>query len=254
MGEKMLIERLRLPYDDVKVILHRVQVRKDWWSHGKALAIEAQNEPFLHIDSDAYFVKPPPKWWLLRGVMIQSVEEPGTMEFNKMYSIPLAEMDATLPVLPDFWERRAKTPPMAYNVGVVGGNDLEAIQQWINVWRLIVEDNRNRDAWDALAKTGSLKRFVQLVEQYTCFRVMYHRGTDVASLFTTWERHRRDKEAAALGYAHAMSAKRRPESVFCTKLPQRVQETAPDLYDAVEKLFEGQFVPMKTQPEMADKS
>src|SRR5258708_5051285 len=74
IGASMLIDELGLPYDEVDLKLNDVKAESDIWSVGKLHAFQ-QNEPFLHVDFDAYLFKPISKEILNGKIVVCNSEE-----------------------------------------------------------------------------------------------------------------------------------------------------------------------------------
>jgi hypothetical protein len=61
-GKKLLIDQLGLPFVHVSTELERLaHVDSGWWALGKLVAYSIQDQPFIHIDSDAFLWKALPR-------------------------------------------------------------------------------------------------------------------------------------------------------------------------------------------------
>jgi hypothetical protein len=62
-GKELLVDQLGLPFVYVSTELDRLtDVDPGWWALGKLVAYSIQDQPFIHIDSDAFLWKALPRW------------------------------------------------------------------------------------------------------------------------------------------------------------------------------------------------
>jgi hypothetical protein len=119
-GKKVFIDRLRLPVQYNLKLNEMNKVSNYFWAYGKIIATSSQNEPFVHIDNDAFLFSGLPKRMLEAELIFQSKEfmdKPGYGWYN---------------VLNPCW-KEAKVKPKeivpitdyAYNCGICGGNNTD---------------------------------------------------------------------------------------------------------------------------------
>lgn len=124
VGKELLVDRLRLPYDEVYLTLDKISedIKIDFWAFGKLLAYQAaakQGEPFLHIDDDVFLFKPFRKEILEAPIVAQCVE-------------PFCYYRSSLKMLPPRMRNRVlpESSWRAYNLGVVGGSDTQFLGRY----------------------------------------------------------------------------------------------------------------------------
>jgi hypothetical protein len=55
-GYEVLINKLKLPYDEVHLVLNDITFPPQLWAYPKLYTYSLQSAPFLHIDGDAFFL------------------------------------------------------------------------------------------------------------------------------------------------------------------------------------------------------
>lgn len=128
-GYDWLINKLGLPYDEVKTELDCLDIPENLWSLAKIWVYSQQKEPFIHIDGDVYI-------W--DDAFFQNIDdlsivcqhiERGYPYYEEQYhSLLQAKFllpPEYFPSDPDLFENRA------LNCGVIGGN---AFQLFENLW------------------------------------------------------------------------------------------------------------------------
>lgn len=119
-----LIEKYGIPVD-VRTGLDEAMsgVHPNHWSMGKIHACAMQDEPFMHIDNDVIWFKPPPDRVLAAQACFQQLET--GPRFERYYSA-LSAQAMEWPDRPEWL-----LPELdAYNCGFVGFNDLSVIEHW----------------------------------------------------------------------------------------------------------------------------
>jgi hypothetical protein len=127
-----LFEPLNLPIDEVKIILDDLNYTTDMWSTAKAYAIMEMNEPFVHLDPDVYLWGPLSNEILCAKVFAQSREGKWDEYQNQLYSKRSDDYHRNFKGACKYFDnfRAENLEHLAYNTGVVGGNDLEFIKKW----------------------------------------------------------------------------------------------------------------------------
>lgn len=129
---KNLFEPLDLPLDDVRIILDDLDCTTDMWAIAKAYAIMEMDEPFVHLDPDVYLWGELSEEILESKVFTQSKE--GKWQ-GQVYDIYVKRSDdyhknfeGACKYFDNF--RAENLEHLAYNTGVVGGNDLGFLKNW----------------------------------------------------------------------------------------------------------------------------
>lgn len=103
------------------------------WAVSKMLVYSKQTEPFLHIDNDVYFLKPPPAHIYRMPLMAQSVET--HEDFGHNYDQQILAVDRQT-IYPKYWvknwieEHERLKLPFSHNAGVLGGNHIDHIREY----------------------------------------------------------------------------------------------------------------------------
>ena len=127
LGYEFLIEKLKLPYSKVHVVLNDLDdFHKDFWALPKIKAYLVQNEPFLHVDGDVFIWEKFSDELLKSGIITQNLEI--TTEY---YKAMWREIYPNLDFIPAEIEGYVSSKNnFACNMGIFGGNDLAFIQKY----------------------------------------------------------------------------------------------------------------------------
>jgi len=75
LGYSILIEKLKLPYTKVHIILDELNNYDDnLWALAKIKSYSLMNEPFLHIDGDVFIFEPFNKNLMKTSIITQNIE------------------------------------------------------------------------------------------------------------------------------------------------------------------------------------
>lgn len=143
-GCKVLGELLQLPYTDIVVQYDNLSCPEPHWAYAKLLTYSLQKEPFIHVDGDVILPRRLDAVVESAGLIAQNRETSG-----KHYRGMMDEILRRNLRLPDFLEaaiRRDSIP--SCNAGVLGGNDLDFIQEYCRTAFRIIEENRLNDLAD----------------------------------------------------------------------------------------------------------
>jgi hypothetical protein len=201
----------------------------DWWMLGKLHAYQVQQRPFIHLDSDVYLWKPVPERVRIAAVLAQSPEDGHSLPWydsDVCESTIRSQGDGWIP-LEWSWYRLRVVSQQAACCGIVGGNDLEFFRQYASIVIRILENPRNRAAFNTL---GDKKVFNPFFEQYLLCACAAFRGIRIEYLFDSFHTAITPGRAAELGYTHLISgAKSNP--IVADRLEQRVARDFPESYE-----------------------
>lgn len=128
---KLLISNLGLAVDKIHVVYDDFNYPHPLWVASKLLTYSVQEEPFIHIDLDAYLWSPLPNRLADAAVITQNSEEDWPS-----YIKVAAYLKQNAKWVPDFirahWEVNP-TKVYAVNAGAYGGNDLDTIHTVSNL-------------------------------------------------------------------------------------------------------------------------
>jgi hypothetical protein len=155
-GAEFLTKTLRLDFASINTCLNDLKDKDArFFSLGRAYALGIQNEPFVHVDYDAFLQESIPPELFNNGVMFQkelfinldplSIREQGS---------PLHRPDLIKSIaLPDWWANHiVENRFRAYQLGVVGGSNLEYFQKYSQIILDIASSNVDWDFVDQEAK------------------------------------------------------------------------------------------------------
>jgi len=178
-GAELLINKLELPYTEVKVVLDVLnQYPADLFAVGKIYTYSLQKEPFLHIDGDAIIWEKFSDELERSPLFCQSREEGGF--FDAYYSKSFYSMVRHLRYFPEILhESVAKYGRIrAINAGIIGGNDLDFFRAYTSGAFEFID--RNLEHLDKIEIESSNAVF----EQFLFKAMAEQQGKDIRYLLT----------------------------------------------------------------------
>ncbi|MEJ8769103.1 DUF6734 family protein [Prevotella sp. HCN-7019] len=134
---KIFIDKLHLPYTDVRICYDKLKCPLEHWAYPKMLTYAKQTEPFIHVDGDLYFFNGFTEY-LQKAPLIAQNEEIGTLYYKNMMDNILH----TNPILPYYLITELnKTHIGSYNAGILGGNDIDFIQLYCEEAFKVIKNN-----------------------------------------------------------------------------------------------------------------
>lgn len=127
-GYKVLIELLKLPYDDINIVLDEINdYSGNIWALGKLYSYKIQNEPFIHVDSDSYIWSRFPASLEAGDLIAQQLE----FEYESN-SARYTELEQELAYIPESITRYHSTNRKVtqINAGLFGGSDIQFIRKF----------------------------------------------------------------------------------------------------------------------------
>jgi hypothetical protein len=192
-GYDLLINKLRLPFDNVRVELNNLDhINNRLWAYGKLISYKIQDEPFMHLDHDVFWTSPIPDKILDADIFSQGIEDGGY--FEKVYTKQLLQMEGHK--LPENWIDVKR----AYNCGIFGGKNLDFIKEYVG--GAIEIANIINDPLFHINDEYNI-----IYEQYYLSCVSEKTGVNIISLLSDEDK---DKDEATLyGYTHFLAQKKR---------------------------------------------
>jgi len=120
-GYEVLINRLKLPYSKVHVVLNDIRFPPQLWAYPKIYTYSLQTEPFLHIDGDAFFWEKLDASVLKNPLIAQNIEI--SVPFFKTILKHLLRLNIVFPEI--IMECLHANEVAAYNAGIIGGQDID---------------------------------------------------------------------------------------------------------------------------------
>jgi len=171
-GYELLIEKMELPYTDVKVVLDEINhFHEDLFIAGKIYAYSLQNEPFIHADADVFVWKRFDETLERSSLICQSREEGPA--YNKYYSEIFYPMIRGLDFYPEMlMDAILKNKGIrASNMGITGGHNIAFFKNYCaEVFDFI---DRNTGCFDKF----NVKHSNPIFEQFL-FRAMADKNGD----------------------------------------------------------------------------
>jgi hypothetical protein len=179
-GAKLLVDKLRLPYTDVKTELDKLNSYPSrLWAVGKLYAYNIQNEPFIHIDNDVFIWDKFPERLHKADLLAQNLE----YDIGQ-YMLGIKDMMRNRCVFPDVILDDIKNERWikAANAGILGGNNLDFIRDFVKTSFKFIDDNLSKFG-NAVA--GSSHAIIY--EQYLFSSMAREKGIEVNYYFTKEE-------------------------------------------------------------------
>lgn len=218
-----IIEKLKIPFDQVDLSVQHLE-NHHIWAAGKLKSYSIQNEPFIHIDHDAFVYERFPYRILNAQLVAQNAETFFRNDIKfwlTQYYFPerLFSYKDILPepVIKIIREKNIYNP---YNMGVFGGTDIEFIKKYADAslttmnkvnWK---EDKIFRDGTDA---SVILEQFF-----FGCFVDYYNRGVERVYDFFKQDDYRHQ-------YEHLMDKKNNNSHV--NRIKKELQKRFPATYE-----------------------
>ena len=238
-GARLLVDALGLEFDTVSIELNALTDHDaKWWALGKIYTYRLQNEPFIHIDNDAFLWKPLP----VNSDSPLFAQNPDPFVPGSSYYMPerfeqaLSGMSRGWLPKEWIWFRSSGHAQRAECCGVFGGTHIEFIRHYAELAIQIVEYPNNQKAF--LALNDQVERNI-LVEQYllsacieyhkNCFDSPYS-NLNICYLFNSITEAFDPRKAAEAGYTHLIGSAKK-NKLIANKLEQRVKRDYPAAYE-----------------------
>ena len=195
-----------IPYTSVSIFNEEIDIKlKETWSISKIYAykqILEKQKPFLHIDYDVFLFKKLPKWVDRSEVIVQHLED---LEILKnFYNIKVFEKKCPNLFL---YDKNIKT---AANMGIFGGNNLEAINFYVKESLKLVNDVENKNNFWLPKNIGLSYHNAKaiLLEQFYLINCLKKINVIPTPLFEDlsngWPK---ETDATKYGYTHLLGSK-----------------------------------------------
>jgi hypothetical protein len=243
-GKKLLIDKLGLSFGEVSTELERLaNVDSGWWALGKLLAYSVQDEPFVHIDTDAFLWKPLPRHlstspvFALCPVFYANDSNLLPLEVERAF----AANGGKLPLEWEWTRSRGNTFFREEACGILGGCHVAFLRHYANTAVDLVLNSENAPAWSRLPHKISLNTMVEqfllgaCIDYHRSHPTSAYRGVHVNHLFSSVEEALDSRHAARLGHTHLLgSAKSHP--AVARRLEERMRREDLAYFRRCEKL------------------
>ncbi|MFD2937752.1 DUF6734 family protein [Spirosoma flavum] len=222
-----LVERLQLPYTRISTELESIKRINFLWMPNKVYSYSIQQEPFVHVDIDAY----------LFNNLDEKLKNAPLFAQNFEYDLDTyveayEDIHTYFSYIPEFIKKDALGRLTAVNAGIIGGNNTQFFNELINVLNDFLEKN---DAHIRKCRYTPLNIFA---EQF-----LFKNYADAKNIPIDYLTPREfgppcDYQMADFvqlpndnAYVHLMNYKRNPTA--CEQLAQRLWLESPELYERV---------------------
>ncbi|MGB3180231.1 MAG: DUF6734 family protein [Cyclobacteriaceae bacterium] len=174
-GKKILVDLIGLPYTQVSTALDELEdFPTDLWTMGKFRAYALQKEPFIHADGDVFLFRP------LANDLLESPLVAQHMEVDyPYYKSILQQVRQNFTFIPAYITKNIASYGLsanAYNAGIIGGQDLDFMQHYVQEATTFLESNRQH--WSSV----QIRELNILYEQYLFYCLTQHENRPVRCL------------------------------------------------------------------------
>ena len=235
LGYSILIEKLKLPYTKVHIVLDELNIYDDnLWALTKIKSYSLMNEPFLHVDGDVFIFEPFDKKLMGSNIITQNIETTSDYYWD-MWS----KIKPQLNFIPEIMNNyNNQFHNKAYNMGIFGGNDISFIKSYTDASFNFVNKNK-----DSLSKINAYN-FNIFFEQVLLYELSQEQQINVNCLinedigdneykgFGNFEEVPKERK-----YLHLLGFYKKQELV-CNKMSIYVQKYYPEYYAYLENLLD----------------
>jgi hypothetical protein len=238
-GYELLIEKLKLPYSNVHIILDDLNTYdSDLWALPKIRTYSLQDSSFLHVDGDVFI-------WerfsqnLLSSALIAQNEETETRYYRNMISGILPGLKY-IPALLQPYFIEDKNMRM-FNMGITGGTNSDFFREYASMAFDFVDQNIDN------INTISRFNFNIFFEQLLFYKLAQEKNSKVKCLFegiTEDESYQGfgdfDKVPEEKSYLHLLGSYKRNE-IICRKLETEVLLYYPEYFFRLKNILPEHF-------------
>lgn len=238
VGYELLVEGLGLNFTEVHTDLNCLKgADPDWWVLGKLYAYQAQEKPFIHIDTDVFLWNPIAKDVSSASVFGQNREwfhfDGGSWYQPKYYDERLRQEGGWMPEEWIWYVEHMGSEAVC--CGVLGGQNCDFIRDYADKAIRFINHPDNQSIWASMDyKIGDNILFEQYflsacIAFHTQQSNTQFQGINVGFIFESPEMAYQDDRAREIGYTHLIGGAKRNEE-YAKRLEARVVREYPDLY------------------------
>jgi len=234
-GKALLVDQLQLPYTRVDAVLNQLDhYNPELWVLGKIHAYSLQDTPFIHVDGDVFIWKKFDER-LERGELIAQNAEVDFPIYEEE-SDWLLEHGFILPqVLRDAREKGLSFD--AYNAGIMGGNNIGFLKDYVRTFMEFVTVNRD------LLGTISSGLVNAFCEQHLYYAMARQQGIRVQCYTDSIDRDELDRTLKGMrmfreapgncGFIHLFGEDTKKEPAICEEIERRLRSEYPEVHERV---------------------
>jgi predicted house-cleaning noncanonical NTP pyrophosphatase (MazG superfamily) len=223
------VESLNLPYSSISTKLNDIDESVDprIWAFSKLYTYSLQQEPFAHIDCDAYLLKKLDDSFLDVDIVCQHQENSTNLRFRDAYHKASAMSDA--PRRPIGWDDHVNDE-QALCMGIFGGNQVESIREYAEDAMSILTCSENKDFWNE-AKKSQPSHFNVILEQQGAYCYFKKKEIEISPLLRNEDYVDRIQIGNDIGFTHLMARKNQID--VCKRLEKRMFDEYPDYMETI---------------------
>lgn len=231
-GFELLVNKLNLPYSNVKVILDDLnEYNPDLWALGKIYAYSVQEEPFLHVDGDIYIWERFAPRIENAALVCQNLEE------MRLYDKVFNQITKYFNFIPlELLKSKNKNGKIkAANAGILGGTDIAFFKNYTEKAFQFVNNNLN------IINKMDVGLFNMIFEQSLFYALSEDKKIDLTFLFPNmneWYDGIADFTGVPdrVKYIHAIGFYKQGQ-LTCDFLELKLQQDYPDYYYRIKRLL-----------------
>lgn len=242
-GNDMLINKMGLPYTEIIISLDELNsYDTQLWSLGKIYAYSIQEEPFIHVDGDAFIWEPFPKKFLSADLVAQNLEHN-----YPYYRTLMDELISKKCYIPPVITRVSsmENEVNAYNAGVFGGSNTAFFKAFANEVDLFLKNNMPNLPY---VQVGKLNAFF---EQHLFYCMAKEWGLKIACITDILDKDVLDfilkdlsqflKAPDEVKYIHLLGGEAKTDPAICSHLEMLMKDTYPEYYRRILSICESDF-------------
>ncbi|WP_026994368.1 DUF6734 family protein [Flectobacillus major] len=228
LGKEILIDKLQLPYSSISLAQENFNpLLPSLWVLRKLYSYTIQDEPFIHIDGDAYLFKPFDKEFLNAQLVAQNYE------YNHPYYLQgVKEVMNTCIQVPNYLKQDNQEKIAAVNAGIMGGSDTDFFKRLYLDVTLFLEKNKDYlnhldpFCFNIFLEQFWFKKLADTSQISICYQMSQQIGyPHNYQLDRFWDLPN------FCDYIHVMNYKK--NQTICEKMAQRLYIESPELYERV---------------------
>lgn len=236
-GARMLVDTLKLPYTEVKIVYDGFDCLTCHWALAKVKTYSMQTEPFLHIDGDIYLTNPLSSHTLDARLIAQNRET--TTEYYRKMVRQFLSIEG-LKLRPDLRSALEAKEIPSYNLGFCGGSDTAFFGKFHEeVSRFFCDNDFNGEKF----RNADISANV-IFEQMFFSAMARDEGVEIATVHPDTIR---DNGYTATEFCDLRHFKQRPflhilgghkrNAAICRTLEQTLMVVYPEYYERIAALF-----------------
>lgn len=234
-GKRIFFDEIGLPFNSVKTDLESISnYPPELWAIGKLFSFRMQDTPFIHVDNDIFIWGHFSENIEKADLISQNKEENYTHNY-KFFSDIIENFEYIPKSINNIWDKEKKVT--IANAGIIGGNNLDFIHEYVKEAFLFIENNLNN-----LHKLKYKDKFNIIYEQYLFYSLSHQKEIPITffikeqiddkfrGLVNFWETPFSKK------YIHALASYKH-HYIIGEQIAQRLWFEYPDYFNRIHKLI-----------------